>query len=379
VAPTNGQITLAANALGTSTPVTRTVIISTSGGTLSAAVGAAVGITISGATTVTLTGNEQALSNYLSTANNLRFNGTVGQFTLTVTVQARTGATVDAAITRQALLSSQSQVVYGSSGAVVAVPTLVVPTQFVVSTVNGQISLGSSALGTSTTATRTVVISTSGGSLSAAVGASVGVASAVSGVTSVTLTGTESALSSYLATANNLRFTGSMGDYTLTISSQVKDGTAVVSESVRSVPVRAATTVVQAFSSNANQGGRSKDGTEFTILAAGGGGGGASTAGGDGYYETPDDYRLSRGGVGGNGRASDITGGNVTYAGGGGGGSDNRYDERDWSLAQGWRGPNWSNGGAGGTGGGGYGSRDGNGGAGSANTGSGGGGAGRIG
>jgi hypothetical protein len=44
----------------------------------------------------------------------------------------------------------------------------------------------------------------------------------------ITLTGTEAALSSYLATAGNLVFNGSAGSYTLTVTAQTRDGSGLV-------------------------------------------------------------------------------------------------------------------------------------------------------
>jgi capsular exopolysaccharide synthesis family protein len=82
-------------------------------------------------------------------------------------------------------------------------------------------------------AIRTVVISTSGGALSATgLGTGVGTGITATGpaanVGTLTLTGTEQTLSTYLATAGKLVFSGTAGSYTLTVKARALDGAQVL-------------------------------------------------------------------------------------------------------------------------------------------------------
>jgi hypothetical protein len=155
----NGQITLAANALGSGTDAaqhTRTVVISLSdaGSTpLTAAANSAVGLSAqTSASTFTLTGTEAALSSYLGTAGNLVFNGSVGSYTLTVRAQLRDGSqNILAETVELASVSAQQNPTLGASpsASTDAAPaaTLVLPATLTVLSTNGQLTLPAGALG----------------------------------------------------------------------------------------------------------------------------------------------------------------------------------------------------------------------------------------
>jgi hypothetical protein len=128
-----------------------------------------------------------------------------------------------------------------ASASAVSLPTLNLPSAMTLSTGNGKITLAPGALGT-TQALRTVVLAISGGSLSAVAEAGVGLSAAVTGP-SITLTGTEAALSSYLASAGKLVFSGGEGDYTLTVKAQAKDGSHVLAETLKTAAITAQTPV----------------------------------------------------------------------------------------------------------------------------------------
>jgi PKD repeat protein len=187
------------------------------------------GLTLSSGTanTVSVQGAPDLINAYLSSAK-LRVggSGTVaisGAVTGTITVTEVSNASVAA-----------------------VVPTLNLPQSMTLATSNGQITLPANALGTgSSTAnhTRTVIISVTGAGstpLTAAADASVGLSAETSGNT-ITLTGTEQALGTYLASAGKLLFNGAAGSYSMTVVAQVRDANNVVqSYSTASTSITAA-------------------------------------------------------------------------------------------------------------------------------------------
>ncbi len=214
-----------------------TVTLATSGGTLSSSVGNGTlsGVTTSGTGTnsVVLSGTASAINGYLAQSNRLSFSGLPGDYTLTATVSGADGT----AVKRSALTVSSPAAVQGAA-TVSAAPALTLPANFNASASNGQITLAAGALG-SGSGVRTVLLSISGGTLAAAANASVGLTTASSGA-SLSLTGTEQALSAYLATAGNLLFNGTAGQsYTLTATAQVISGGLVQSATSRQATVAA--------------------------------------------------------------------------------------------------------------------------------------------
>jgi hypothetical protein len=124
----------------------------------------------------------------------------------------------------------------------VATPTLALPAGFTVLENNGQLTLPADALG-SGPGLRTVLLSTSGGTFTAAANTAVGLSTATSGA-SLSLTGTEQALSAYLATAGNVLFNGTAGQsYTLTATAQVISGSLVQAATTRQATVSAVAAV----------------------------------------------------------------------------------------------------------------------------------------
>jgi hypothetical protein len=174
------------------------------------------GLTISSsaANTVSLQGAPDLINSYLSSGK-LKTGGTGS-----VAVSGAASATIT--VTQAA-----------NSSVATALPTLNLPQTFTVPTANGQITLAANALGSGTDAaqhTRTVVMALSGAGstpLTAAANSAVGL-SAQTSASTITLTGTEAALSSYLATAGNLVFNGSAGSYTFTVTAQTRDGSGSV-------------------------------------------------------------------------------------------------------------------------------------------------------
>lgn len=166
------------------------------------------------ANTVNLQGAPELLNSYLSSG------------------KLRTGGSGSVGISG-AVTASITVTQAANSGVATALPTLILPQTFTVPTANGPLTMAANALGTGTDAalhTRTVVISLSGAGstpLTAASNSAVGL-SAQTSASTITLTGTEAALSSYLATAGNLVFNGSAGSYTLTVTAQARDGSGVV-------------------------------------------------------------------------------------------------------------------------------------------------------
>jgi hypothetical protein len=109
-----------------------------------------------------------------------------------------------------------------------------------VSTSSGQITLAAGAVGTGEV-TRTVVISTTGGNLSATnLGSGVTATGSATNVSSLTLTGTEQALSTYLATAGRVVFNGNANVYTLTVRAQALNGSQLMAETVKTATLTAA-------------------------------------------------------------------------------------------------------------------------------------------
>ncbi|MEY4326406.1 MAG: hypothetical protein RIS24_2577 [Verrucomicrobiota bacterium] len=210
-----------AQALVAAGPVTLTFTAS-GGASLSWDSTAVTGLAINSgaANTVSLQGAPDLLNSYLSSGK-LRTggNGSVG---------------ISGAVTASITVTQAA-----NSSTATALPTLILPQTFTVPTANGQISLAANALGTGTDAalhTRTVVISLSGAGstpLTAASNSAVGLSAQINAST-ITLTGTEAALSSYLATAGNLVFNGSAGSYNLTVTVQVRgSGGEVLASSMR--------------------------------------------------------------------------------------------------------------------------------------------------
>lgn len=203
-----------AQALVAAGPVTLTFTAS-GGASLSWDSTAVTGLSINSgaANTVSLQGAPDLLNSYLSSGK-LRTGGNGS-------VDISGAVTASITVTQAA-----------NSSVATALPTLILPQTFTVPTANGQISLAANALGTGTDAalhTRTVVISLSGAGstpLTAASNSAVGLSAQINAST-ITLTGTEAALSSYLATAGNLVFNGSAGSYNLTVTVQVLDGAVI--------------------------------------------------------------------------------------------------------------------------------------------------------
>ncbi len=229
VSTSNGQITLAANALGSGT-AERTVVISTSVNALTATGlgGSAVNATgsASNASTITLTGTEQALSTYLATAGKLVFSGSAGSYTLTVQAQSASGAdriVKTAAITALAPLGAT-----GTANTAAALPSLALPATLTVPRINGEIRFAN-AIGDSSEIL-TLVMSVAEGPVSGnptltVNGNDVAVTVAGSASSSLTLSGSASALRSFLDTPGRILFNGAASStaYTLTASLQRLD------------------------------------------------------------------------------------------------------------------------------------------------------------
>lgn len=203
------------------------MVLTVSEGTLTAAADANVGLNaVSSGSSISLTGTEAALSTYLSTANKLVFNGTAGSYGLTLKAQAKANDQVLAETVKTVAVTAAQLPALVTSGAASAsaAPTLALPSSFTVLSSNGEIKLASGAVGAGSE-TLTVVLALSGGtatgalSLSSALGngSTEGVTSAGSGTATLTLSGTASALSAYLNTADRIRFNGaaSATPYTL--------------------------------------------------------------------------------------------------------------------------------------------------------------------
>ena len=201
-------IPIGSQALVAPGPVTLT--FSTSGGAslawsagsdlkVSSAVGAGT-LDAGSGSSITIYGTSSAINSYLA-AGNLRAGGTG-----TVNV---TGAVAGSIAVAEQTNSSAS----------IQAPTLNLPSGLSVSSQSGQVIFPPDALGTGT-AVRTAVIQVSNGTLGAAANASVGLSSSVTAAGQVSLTGTEAALSTYLAAAGNLTFQGDAGTYSLSVSVQ---------------------------------------------------------------------------------------------------------------------------------------------------------------
>jgi hypothetical protein len=301
----SGQVTFATNGFAASTSSIRAVVLAVSGGTLTAEVGNSVGVSArtTGAS-IALTGTEKALSDYLAQAGNLSFSGEAANYTLTVTAQSKdSGGAVIAANTLTSTVTAQTQVGYGASGTATTqtAPTLTLPSSFVAApNTSAQLVFAANSLGTSTSNTRTVLLSVSGGTLTAVADSTVGLATSATG-TSIALTGTEKALSDYLAQAGNLSFNGAAGTYALTATAQTRSGNTVVAATALTATITAqaqvtygASTSLAATSWNnsiasvlldvdvyGNDGGATRD-DNSDRRSAGGGGGGAGGVGGTG-------------------------------------------------------------------------------------------------
>ena len=222
VAPSSGQITLAAGALGTSTSNIRTVVISTTGGGLNAAASSAVGLSsaVTGQTTVTLTGTESALSTYLATTNNLLFNGSTGDYKLTIRAQVISGGLVLAENSETADLMVRSLVVYGSGQTAAASPTIAtLPSSLAITnnTASALVFNGLDLDDGDSAAEHPLVLTlgVGSGTLHAITTDS---SVTVGGSTALrTLTGTASALEAYLQ-ANSVTYTGSASSITVSVA-----------------------------------------------------------------------------------------------------------------------------------------------------------------
>ncbi|MBM3376425.1 MAG: hypothetical protein FJY35_10075, partial [Betaproteobacteria bacterium] len=219
------SIPFGSQALVASGPVTLT--FTPAGTTLDWDITAATGLTLTpgASNSVSLSGTPEVLNTYLA-AGKLKVGGSG-----TVTVSGAVTGTIS--------VTAQSNI-----AATRTLPTLTLPETFTVPPTGGNLTFASSAFGTSTTATRTVLISSSvGGVLNAAIDPLVGVTTATTG-TSITLTGTETALSTYLATVGKLTFTGAAGSYTLTVTVQEKSGSTVVAATTKTANVSAVGLVI---------------------------------------------------------------------------------------------------------------------------------------
>jgi hypothetical protein len=115
---TNGRITFGPDALGASPVNIRTVVLRVSGGTLTAVADSTVALSENvTSTSITLTGTERALSDYLGANDKLTLSGLAADYTLTVTAQSANGGVVQSATTNTATLSAQPPVSYGRVGA----------------------------------------------------------------------------------------------------------------------------------------------------------------------------------------------------------------------------------------------------------------------
>ena len=192
----------------------------------------------SGTDTLTLRGAAADLSDYLSTADRISFTGSASStaYTLTVTVQSLAGDLVQSATTAQADLTSVDALATGPGSGqanALSAPTITMPSSFTLLASDGQLTMPAAALG-SGSGLRTLVLSSSGGSLSAVGLSGSGVTASGSGTAALTLSGTQSALSGYLAAAGNLVFNGTAGQsYTLTATVQVISSGLVQSASSR--------------------------------------------------------------------------------------------------------------------------------------------------
>ena len=189
-------------------------------------------ITSGAATTVSLQGAPDLINSYLSTGKlKTGGSGSVG---------------ISGAVTASITVTQAA-----NSSAATALPTLNLPQTFTLPTANGQITLTANALGSGSDPalhTRTVVISLSGAGstpLTAAANSAVGL-SAQTSASTFTLTGTEAALSSYLATAGNLVFNGGAGSYALDVLVEQRNGaTLVAAVSVSATIVASQASAVQ--------------------------------------------------------------------------------------------------------------------------------------
>ncbi|NDB19008.1 MAG: hypothetical protein EB027_07105, partial [Actinobacteria bacterium] len=250
-----------------------TVLLGVSGGpsgalpapTLVAPAGTASGVTVSGSGTATLTlsGSTSSVSTYLNTAGRVLFSGQASNtsYTLSATVQSVVSGVVRSARTAQAALTSV-QLMTGANGSVtpLAPPTLNLPSAITTLAANGPIrialpttpTLSDGLVGTSTTDTVTVVMAVSGGPsdaaprLSSALGNGLAEGVTVGGNDSstLTLTGTASAISNYFNIADRILFNGAASTtaYSLAVTVQSRDG----------ATVRSATTSTAALTSVAS-------------------------------------------------------------------------------------------------------------------------------
>jgi hypothetical protein len=194
------------------------------------------GLTVASVTGgVSLTGAPDALNAYLSSAK-LKVSGEG-----TVTVGGAASGTIT--VTEQA-----------NAQATPVLPTLNVPGSFSVATTNGDLALAVGALGTNSVAIRTVIVSISGGATLTANSLGSSALSALgstSNVSTLTLSGTEAALSAYFATAGSVVFNGAVGSYTLTVTAQRIDGGSVAAQTVKKAAVAASVMSVQGSSGTA--------------------------------------------------------------------------------------------------------------------------------
>jgi hypothetical protein len=220
VAATSGQITLPAGALG-SDSVSRTLVLSVSGGTLTASGLSGSGITASGASsgvsTLTLTGSASSLSAYLAAAGNVLFSGTAGQsYTLTATAQVISGGLVQSATSRQATVSAVAPVALGSSGAATAPAIVQLPQALpiVLNTASDLVFTGIDLDDGNAGEPLVLTLGVASGVLSAVTGGPVNVGG---DGTALTLSGTAAQLESYLQ-AQSVSYSGPAGTLGLTLA-----------------------------------------------------------------------------------------------------------------------------------------------------------------
>ncbi|MFM8557729.1 MAG: beta strand repeat-containing protein, partial [Betaproteobacteria bacterium] len=247
----NGEVRIA-NAVGTGTDVV-TVVLAVRGGpagaapTLSSALGNGLSneVTVSGNATsaLTLTGTASAVSTYLSAANRILFNGPASSTTYTVTATAQriSGGVVQSATSSQALLTSIVSGTAAASGSAqsFAPLTLNAPTSLTALSVNGQIRFAG-AVGDSSEPL-TVVLALSGGPNNPTPAPSLvavdagGVSVAGSGPGTLSLSGTATALTSFLVSSTGgVRFNGQASQTAYTLTTTVQSATAGVIRSARS-------------------------------------------------------------------------------------------------------------------------------------------------
>ena len=206
-----------------SSNVTRQVVITTSGGTLTAAADSSVGQwNAATAATITLQGTEAALSQYLSSAaGNLRFNGAAaGSYKLDVTVQTVDGITKTRKSSTLTVRALPLQSGSATSPAILTLPAELA----IVSGVSSELAFTGADLASGTgndSDSLVMTLGVSAGDLSATSAGGVVVGGTQ---TARTLTGTASALEAFLQ-AGSVSYLG--GATTLSVTLTRSDGSKV--------------------------------------------------------------------------------------------------------------------------------------------------------